>query len=480
MSVAAAMAAQASPVEIGPRVAVHLLNRIGFGPRPGEAARILRSGLDRYVEDQLDGGPDPEMDTRLRPLTTLNYSLGEALTLYRNQDRSFGRFTEEFFAAKVIRAVHGSNQLEEVLVDFWFNHFNVYLGDGLDRVYTSFYEREAIRPHVRGRFRDLLGATAAHPGMLFYLDNYLSTISREDPRTGRLITGLNENYGRELMELHTVGVDAGYTQDDVVNSALCFTGWTIDLRGSGAFVYRDANHDKRAKSVFGLSLPAGGSKDDGDRLLDYLAAHPATARHVSKRLLERFVSDSPPSGLVDRVATTFTRTDGDLRAVMKAILGAPEFWAEAFGAGKPKTPLEFAISALRAVDGEVTNTRAVVAAVAALGMPLYQCVPPTGYSNLGVDWANPSAQLGRMNFALDLTSGALPGVSADVRGVIREAGGNPDDPGSAADALSADLFGKGLSRATRDAAAGVSRSGPVPVAVRVTGLVLAGPEMQAR
>ena len=480
MSVAAALAAQASPVEIGPRVAVHLLNRIGFGPRPGEAARILRSSLDRYVEDQLDGGPDPGLETRLRPLTTLSYSLGEAVALYRSQDRNLARFTDEALSAKVMRAVHGANQLEEVLVDFWFNHFNVFLGDGFDRVYTPFYEKEAIRPYVLGRFRDLLGATAAHPGMLYYLDNYLSTISREDPRTGNLITGLNENYGRELMELHTVGVDAGYTQDDVVMSALCFTGWTIDLRGSGGFVYRDPNHDKRAKSVFGLNLPAGGSKDDGDRLLDHLAEHPATAAHVSKRLLQRFVSDTPSQSLISRIAATFLRTDGDLRAVMKAILGSPEFWAEAFGAGKPKTPFEFVVSAIRAVDGEVTNGRAVVAAVAALGMPLYQCVPPTGYSNVGLDWANPSSQLGRMNFALDLTSGAVQGVSVDVRAVIREAGGNPDDPGSAANALSADLFGKGLSRATRDAAASVSRSGPVPVAARVTGLVLASPEMQAR
>jgi uncharacterized protein (DUF1800 family) len=461
-------------------VAVHLLNRIAFGPRPGEARQILRSGLDRYIDDQLDGGSDPELETRLRPLTTLNYSLSEAVALYRSQDRNLGRFTEEFFAAKVIRAVHGANQLEEVLVDFWFNHFNVFLGDGFDRVFTPFYEKEAIRPFVLGRFRDLLGATAAHPAMLYYLDNYLSTISRQDPRTGVLVTGLNENYGRELMELHTVGVDAGYTQDDVVMSALCFTGWTIDLRGSGAFVYRDQNHDPRAKTVFGLNLPAGGGKSDGDRLLDYLAAHPATARHVSKRLLQRFVSDAPPAALVDRVAATFTRTDGDLRAVMKAILGAPEFWAEAFGTGKPKTPIEFVVSAIRAVDGEVANARALPATLAALGMPLYQCVPPTGYSNVGLDWANPSAQLGRMNFALDLAAGAIGGVSVDARGVIRTAGGNPDDPGSAADALSADLFGKGLSRATRDAAASVGRGGTVPVAVRVTGLVLAGPEMQAR
>jgi uncharacterized protein (DUF1800 family) len=469
-----------APIEIGPRVAVHLLNRIAFGPRPGEARRLLRSGLDRYVDQQLEGGPDPELETRLRPLTALTYSLSEAVALYRNQDRNLGRLDDEFLQARLIRAVHGANQLEEVLVDFWFNHFNVYLGDGFDRAFTPFYERDAIRPFVLGRFRDLLGATAAHPAMLYYLDNYLSTISRQDPRTGVLLTGLNENYGRELMELHTVGVDAGYTQDDVIMAALCFTGWTIDLRGSGGFVYRDANHDRRAKRVFGLNVPAGGGKDDGERLLDHLAAHPATARHVSRRLLQRFVADAPPADLVDRVAATFLRTDGDLRAVMKAILGAPEFWAEAFGAGKPKTPIEFVASAIRAVDGQVASARALPATLAALGLPLCQCVPPTGYSNVGLDWVNPSAQLGRMNFALDLAAGAVPGVVVDARSVVRTAGGNPDDPGSSADALAADLFGQRLARATRDAAAGLGRSGPVPVAVRVTGLVLAGPEMQAR
>ena len=480
MGVGAALAAQSSPVYIGPRVAVHLLNRIGFGPRPGQAAEILRAGLDRYIDEQLDPSPDAGLDTRLRPLTTLGTSLPDAVALYRSQDRNIGRFQDEALAAKVIRAVHGVNQLQEVLVDFWFNHFNVFLGDGFDRIFTPFYEREAIRPHVLGRFRDLLGATAAHPGMLYYLDNYLSTISRQDPRTGVLLTGLNENYGRELMELHTLGVDAGYSQDDVVNSALCFTGWTIDLRTSGQFVYRDQNHDQRAKTVFGLGLPAGGGRADGERLLDFLAAHPATSRRVSLRLLQRFVSDDPPAALVDRLAAVFTRTGGDLRAVMEAILGAPEFWAEAFGSGKPKTPVEFAVSAVRAVDGEVANARPVVAAIAAMGMPLYQCVPPTGYSNLGRDWVNPSSQLARINFGLDLAAGAVAGVRVDARAVVRSAGGDPDDPASAADALSADLFGRGLSRATRDAAASVSRSGSVGVAARVAGLVLGGPEMQAR
>jgi uncharacterized protein (DUF1800 family) len=477
MSVSAALAAQAAPVDIGPRVAAYLLSRAAYGPRPGEVAQVLRQGLDRYIDEQLEPGPDPELDTRLRALGTLGWSMGEALSRF-NTD-GFARFNDEFLAAKLLRAVYARNQLQEVLTDFWFNHFNVFLNDGFGRVFTPFYEKEAIRPHVLGRFRDMLGATAAHPAMLYYLDNYLSTAPRTDPRTGREVGGLNENYGREVMELHTVGVDSGYEHIDVVFSSMCFTGWTIDFR-TGSFVYRDQNHDKRVKSVFGLNLPAGGGKDDGDRLLDYLAAHPATARFVARRLLQRFVADDPPPALVERVGQVFERTDGDLRAVMKAILGSPEFWAQAFGAGKPRKPLEYVVAALRAVDAQVINTRGPLAALNGMGEPLYLCLPPTGYSNRGADWINPSTHLTRMNFGLDLAAGAVAGVAVDARAVVRRAGGDPDDPGSAARALAKDLFGNGLSRATVDAAARLARTGTPVVSARVLGLVLAGPEMQVR
>jgi uncharacterized protein (DUF1800 family) len=392
----------------------------------------------------------------------------------------------------MVRAVHSENQLQEALVDFWFNHFNGFVADGYARAATPSYERDAIRPHVLGRFRDLLGATAAHPAMLFYLDNYLSTVSRTD-RSGRLITGLNENYGRELMELHTVGVDAGYTQDHVSDSARCFTGWGIDFRNGGGFVYRPQNHDPGAKTVMTLNLPAGGGKEDGDKLLDYLATHPATARHISWQLAQRFVADSPPASLVDRTADTFLRTSGDLRQVMRTLIGSAEFWAEAFGSGKPKTPFEFTVSCLRAVDAEMmTNApsrgtggpandpRNVLGAVNGMGMPQYFCVPPTGYSNDGIDWLNPSSHLARMNFALDLAAGAVIGVGVDLPGLIRRFGGNPDDPQSVASVMSAEVFGKGLSAQTRQAAAQVARGGPVSVVSRVVGLVLAGPEMQVR
>jgi uncharacterized protein (DUF1800 family) len=479
MSLTASITAQATSVNVGPRVAAHLLRRIGFGPRPGDIQRVLDQGIERYVEEQIEALPDPELETRLRRLTTLGYPIAQVLALYNANNAAIGPILDEFYLAKLIRAVHGHNQLQEVLTDFWFNHFNVFIGDGFDRYSTPAYEREAIRPHVLGRFRDLLGATAAHPAMLFYLDNYLSTVSRVDPRTGRLLQGLNENYGRELMELHTVGVDAGYTQEHVFDAARCFTGWTIDLR-QGVFVYRAQNHDTGAKTVFGLNVPGGGGKEDGDKLLDYLAEHPSTARFVSRKLLQRFVADDPPARLLDRTAATFESTGGDIGAVMRTIVGSAEFWAEAFGPGKPRTPLEFVVGALRAVDAQVNTGRALVATLAALGQPLFGCLPPTGYTNRGDAWLNPSSHLGRMNFALDLAANAVAGVTVDTRALPGRLGADGSNPRSLVDGLSRELFGGGLSTATRDAASRTATSGTVPVATRVVGLVLASPDMQAR
>ena len=466
-------------IEVGPRVAVHVLNRIGFGPRPGDIERILGMGLDRYIQGQLDAPADPELDSRLSGLRTLDYPISQVLTLYNADQRSIGVILDELYTAKIIRAVHTQNQLQEVLVDFWFNHFNVYIQDGFARYATPAYEREAIRPHALGKFRDLLGATAAHPAMLYFLDNYLSRANVTVG--GRVVRGLNENYGRELMELHTVGVDAGYTQDHVIDAARCFTGWGIDnLSTSGRFVYRQAVHDTGAKTVFGLNLPAGGGKDDAEKLLDYLASHPKTASFISKKLAQRFVSDDPPARMIDRAAEAFLSTGGDIREVMRAILGSADFLTQAFGSGKPKTPFEFVASALRAADAQVANGRVVTAYLQNMGMPLYSCVPPTGFSNRGADWINPSSQLYRMNFGLDLAAGAIAGVSTDVRGMVRRMGGDSEDPRSVAGTISAEIFGKGLSPSTLGAAARVAPGGSVSVAARVAGLCLASPEMQVR
>ena len=468
-----------APETLGPRVVQHLLSRAGYGPRPGEIDAVLKSGPTKWIEEQLDPGPDPELDQRLARYPTLSYTTSRVLALYNADPRSIGVILDEFTNAKVVRAVHGKNQLEEVLVDFWFNHFNVFVNDGFDRYSISSYERDAIRPHVLGRFRDLLQAASLHPAMLYYLDNYLNTVPR---RVGNRVTGgINENQGRELLELHTVGVDAGYSQADVYEASRCLTGHGIDnLTTSGAYVYRAANHDNEAKQVFGLSVPAGGGEGDVQRLFDHLASHPATARYISKRLCQRFVADDPPAGLVERLADVFLRTDGDLREVAKALFGSAEFWAEAFGSGKPRTPLELVVGTLRAAGAEVQNPRAVRTALGDMGMPLYACNPPTGYSNRGAEWLNPSSQLYRMNFALDLAAGAVSGVTADVRALIRSGGGNPDNPRSAAEAINREVFGRTLSSATLASASSVDTSGPVAVPVRVAGLLFASPEMQVR
>ena len=469
-----------TPTSLGPRAAVHLLNRLGFGPRPGDVERVLDRGLERRVLDQLRPTADPDVESRLRGFTTLGYSITQVLAHYEADRNSLSRVWEELFAAKVIRAVYSDNQLEEVLVDFWFNHLNVYLQDGFNRYATAAYERDAIRPHVLGKFRDLLRATAFHPAMMHYLDNYLSTVSRVDPRTGRLLHGLNENYGRELLELHTVGVDAGYSQEDVFEAARAFTGWGIDSLRTGRFQFRLGAHDTGAKRVFGLNLPAGGGQDDGETLLDYLATHAATARHVSFRLCQRFVADDPPESIVGRCAQVFRSTGGDISEVLKALVGSPEFWTQAFSPGKPKTPFEFTVSVLRAADAQITTLRGISPYLTNMGMPLYSCLPPTGYSNRGDDWLNPSSHLQRMNFALEVAANQISGLNTDANAVVRNAGGTPDDPASAANAVNRAIFGGGLTPETLDAASRVAPGGPVRVAARVLGLCLAGPDMQVR
>ena len=399
-----------APETLGPRVVLHLLSRAGYGPRPGEIAAVLQAGPTRWIEDQLDPGPDPELDQRLSRFPTLSYTTSRILALYNADPRSIGVILDEFTSAKVVRAVHARNQLEEVLVDFWFNHFNVFVNDGFDRYSISSYERDAIRPHVLGRFRDLLPAASLHPAMLYYLDNYLNTVPR---RVGnRVVGGINENHGRELLELHTVGVDAGYTQADVIEASRCLTGHGIDnLNTSGQL--RLPHREPRQRLEAGLRPlgPRGRRRGRRPAALRPPGEPPGHGQLTSRsRLCQRFVADDPPPALVERLADVFLRTDGDLREVTKALFGSAEFWAEAFGAGKPKTPLEYVASTLRAAGAEVRTTRGRCAAVLQdMGMPLYACNPPTGYSNRGADWLNPSSQLYRMNLALDLAAGAVSG-----------------------------------------------------------------------
>lgn len=319
--------------------------------------------------------------------------------------------------AKLLRAIDSKRQLAEVLDDFWFNHFNVFYDKGSDRFSIPEYEREAIRPNVLGKFRELLEATAKSPAMLFYLDNFESVRPDIDAanKNRKVKRGLNENYGRELMELHTLGVNGGYTQQDVTEVARCFTGWTLlEPRRGGGFFYNDKLHDKGEKVVLGHVIPAGGGMDDGEKVLDILATHPSTAHFISKELAERFVADNPPEPLVEKMAATFLKTDGDIREVMKTMLASREFWSEGAYQAKIKTPFEMVVSSVRALDAKVTDGFALANQVGNLGEPLYRKLEPTGYSNLNSDWVNSAALLGRMNFALQLAQNHVPGVKVDV------------------------------------------------------------------
>jgi uncharacterized protein (DUF1800 family) len=427
---------------------VHVLNRLGFGPRPGDVERVRSAGLASWIDQQLRPArvADSAVDARLAGFPTLQMTSREIAQEYlqplleQRQQRRRGDATaetknreqaseagpalrrrqellQELVAQKVLRAVYSERQLQEVLTDFWFNHFNVFANKGFTRIYLTAYERDAIRPHVLGRFRDLLGATAKSPAMLFYLDNArsadpafaakakadLDRLQRGGRRRaaqpgGRQITpemmeqvrqniptGINENYARELLELHTLGVDGGFTQQDIVNVARALTGWTIGRPRSaeaGQFWFNERMHDTGGKVVLGQAIKGGGI-EDGERVLDLLARHPSTARFIAAKLARRFVADQPPAALVDRAAATFRATDGDLREVVRVIVTSPEFFAAETRRAKIKTPFEFVVSALRATGADVQDTRPLARTLQQQGMPLYLCQPPTGYKGDG-------------------------------------------------------------------------------------------------
>ena len=434
--------------QAGDKTIVHVLNRIAFGPRPGDVDQVRAIGIDRYVDQQLhpERVADPAMSARLSGLASIGMSSREIAREYelpqleaRRERKQNARYDQtgarpkpgplqqkangvivELSEQKVLRAIYSERHLQEVLTDFWFNHFNVDARKGPARFMLTEYERETIRPHVLGRFRDLLEATAKSPAMLFYLDNWLSAdpntpthrraVGRPEQR--RVTRGLNENYGRELMELHTLGVDAGYTQKDVTEVARAFTGWTIqNPRQGGGFTFNPRLHDTGQKVVLGHVIKAGGGESDGEQVLDILAREPATARVIATKLARRFVSDTPPPALVDRAAARFRATDGDLREVTRTILTSPEFLAPESYRAKVKTPFEFVVSAARAIGADVQEALPLVRQLQQLGMPLYQCQPPTGYKDTADAWVNTGALVSRMNFALTLAGNKLRGVS---------------------------------------------------------------------
>ena len=383
-----------------------------------EQLSVAKSGTEAErlaLLDSLDQNKRRQV-LRMMPIQTLAAMpklRREAMAVSQPQQFVNSELTEQ----KLLRAVYSNRQLQEVLVDFWMNHFNVFNGKGPDRILLTSFERDAIRPYVFGKFKDMLLATARHPAMLYYLDNWQSQSPRDDlpgPPAGARRPGLNENYGREIMELHTLGVDGGYTQADVIAVARAFTGWTIyDPQRFAEYQFNPAFHDRKEKVILGHVIPAMGAEQDGLQVIDLLAHHPSTAAFISRKLAQRFVADDPPKSLVDRMAETFSKTDGDLRAVLQTLFSSTEFLSDAAWQAKVKSPLEMVVSAVRAVGGDVSDTLVLAQRIADLGEPLYGKVEPTGYPNTSEGWTNTAGVLGRINFANALASDQIPGVKVD-------------------------------------------------------------------
>ncbi len=374
----------------------------------------------------------------------------------------------ELVQAKLLRAIYSDRQLEQVMTDFWFNHFNVFVGKGPEREFLTNYEQQVIRPRALGKFEDLLLATAKSPAMLFYLDNWMSVGPNSEQAAGprhpgrygpygrygptakrKQPTGLNENYGRELLELHTLSVNGGYSQRDVTEVAKVFTGWTIEKPYEGlGFRYDARMHEPGPKFVLGHKIKPHG-EDEGREVLHLLATSPQTAHFISLKLAERFVSDDPPPALVDRMAKTFQKKKGDIREVLITLFHSPEFWSDSAYRAKVKTPLEFVASAVRATGANVDDAFPLSRQISNMGMPLYSAQPPTGYSMKAETWVSSSALLGRMNFALGLTNGKVRGVKVDA---VQLAGGPPApaDASAALSTLEAKLLAGDVSKQTHD------------------------------
>jgi uncharacterized protein (DUF1800 family) len=418
----------------------------------------------------------------------------------------------ELMQAKLLRAIYSERQLDEVMTDFWFNHFNVFINKGADHYLLTSYERDAIRPHVLGKFEDLLVATAKSPAMLFYLDNWLSVGPDSEIALGiaphrrpygpgpqgrpkgkaKQASGLNENYGRELMELHTLSVNGGYTQKDVTEVAKVFTGWTLEQpKKGGDFRFEPRMHEPGDKMVLGHRIKQNG-ENEGLEVLHLLAHNPKTAHFISQKLAMRFVSDNPPATLVDRMTQAFLKKDGDIREVLRTMFKSPEFWSSDTYRAKVKTPLEFVVSAVRASGAEVDDARALVGTLNNMGMMPYGMMPPTGYSMKADVWVNSSALLGRMNLALGLAAGKIRGVRVDLTslaaGTTAEA---PPDPQQALATLEDSLLAGDISKQTHDTISKQLEDPTIsqrrlddpkrpPNVAAITGLILGSPEFQRR
>jgi uncharacterized protein (DUF1800 family) len=442
--IAALLAALALPAQAASSTtdANRVLNRIAYGPAPGDIDHVTAIGVGAYIDEQLapEKLPEPELLTQqLATYNTLRESPGALFKQYGNPAikalkeagddpekqkaavqalrQEANTVPQQAQAARLLRAVESPRQLEQVMTEFWFDHFNVYAGKGVDRIWVGAYERDAIRPYVLGHFRDLLEATAKHPAMLFYLDNWRSTYNGFQPRGGgglfapkpkNASTGLNENYAREVMELHTLGVDAGYTQKDVTELARILTGWTYDPRAmaegddDAGFVFARRRHDTDDKLFLGQKIRDNGVQE-GETALDILAGSPATAHHIADELVQFFIADEPPPALVEKVAARFRATDGDIRETLRTLLHDRALLDPRNT--KFKTPYQYVVSALRASGQPVNNPRPVLQALRQMGQPVYGCPTPDGYKNTEAAWLNPNALLLRVNFASALGAG---------------------------------------------------------------------------
>ncbi|HYL68550.1 MAG TPA: DUF1800 domain-containing protein [Candidatus Limnocylindria bacterium] len=556
---------------------LHALNRLGYGPRPGDVERIRQMGLEKWVEQQLhpDSLSDSELDERLQKYPTIMMSSTKLLDEFPppnqavkkegitkaefkeqqqerrrdaldqvkktgndNLDRAHqqlakmvgpDRIIAELSMAKLDRAVYSQRQLEAVMEDFWFNHFNVFANKGVDKWLVTSYVRDTIRPHAMGKFQDLLIATAKSPAMLFYLDNWLSAdpaafqqMQREiaqrraryqgifgagaapAPRTfpapsnspqpnsappKKEERGLNENYGREVMELHTVGVDAGYTQQDVISMAECLTGWTVhEPRKDPEFFFDERIHAHGKKIVMGHTFDSGGMRDAEDALR-FLANHPSTGIFLSRELARHFVSDNPPQSLIDRMADNFAETGGDIRSLLKTMIYSPEFWSKEAYRAKVKTPFELVASTARALEADVAVGLPLAQWVGRMGEPLFLCQPPTGYSDKAETWVNTGALLNRLNFALAFAGDKMAGATVNLKGLL---GADALRDPNAALGRSIDIFLGGQVAPTTRQTLESRLSDPQILQARlddpvkqvneglVAGLVLGAPEFQRR
>ncbi len=523
------------------------IERLTFGARPGDVALVRKQGLDRWIKRQLtpENWPDAAADSAFANTPVLAMTVRELVDASPQQDvyirrrrKELGlpdtaRYTfdagdsarfkamselgnqrvQQYLGAKMTRAVVADHQLLELMTDFWENHFSVYRGKMPTQFTLLEYDRDVIRPNALGRFRDLLGAVAHSSAMLYYLDNYQSTsdsahltlaawqnlakakTAKDSARirlnASKRRNGLNENYGRELMELHTLGVDGGYTQADVINVARALTGWSLTTpREGGGFNFNANAHDAEPKRILGHDLPAGRGIEDGEETLDILAHHPSTARYIAMKLVRHFVADSAPTSLVNKAAAEFTRTDGDIRRVMAVIVASPEFYAKAAVRAKVKTPYQLVASAYRAMRGVPDSGAKSINLVQGLGQQLYGHLTPEGWPDEAKSWMNTGAMLARINFGTNVGAGRIPGIGTAAWAAASGLQGLPLD--ARVDGLGQALLLGEMTPETHEvlmsgsnplaARAGMekARTGRPPTLGELIGLAIAAPEFQRR